>query len=265
MEVRVRARLAVLVSVVCLSLFAFGDEWKKDYKTGAAPQLRLSVDDASVQVHAGAGDTISARVVTQGYKIGPGEVTVTERQSGDDVSITVKVPHYKINFGFSRMIRVELTIPAATKATIESGDGSLHAFDLHGPLDLRTGDGSIEVSNYEGALRARTGDGPVRVSGRFDQLEVETGDGSVQVDAKKGSRVSADWRVRTGDGSVHLALPGDLAAAIDVSTGDGGIHNTGLNLANTSQGEHWLRGTLNGGGARIVVHTGDGSVSLNKS
>jgi hypothetical protein len=263
--VGVKARLAVLLAILCFSAFAAADEWKKDFKTGTSPQLRVTVDDASVEVRTGAGDAISARVTTQGYKIGPGEVTVTERQNGDEVTLTVKVPHYRINFGVNRNVKVEITAPPNTNTSISSGDGSLAASGLHGPTELRTGDGSIVVNGHDGALRAHTGDGSVRASGRFDRLEVETSDGSIHVDAQQGSRVAGDWRLRTGDGSVHFSLPADLSASLDVSTGDGRIQYSGLNLSSSSKNEHSLRGTLNNGGPRLEIHTGDGSVSLSKN
>ena len=67
------------------------------------------------------------------------------------------------------------------------------------------------------------------------------------------------WRLQTGDGSVALGLPADLAAHIDASTRDGHVHST-LPLAGLRSSR--AEGDLNGGGPPIVVRTGDGSIQL---
>jgi DUF4097 and DUF4098 domain-containing protein YvlB len=105
----------------------------------------------------------------------------------------------------------------------------------------------------------------MRIAGRFDALDVSSGDGRVSVTARPGSRVQQSWEVRTSDGSVDLALPSDLAADLDLHTGDGHIS---LNLPVTVEGKldrQDIHGKLNGGGNRLVVHTGDGSITVDKS
>jgi DUF4097 and DUF4098 domain-containing protein YvlB len=72
-------------------------------------------------------------------------------------------------------------------------------------------------------------------------------------------------RVDTSDGSVSLEIPADLAADLDLHTGDGHIR---LNLPLTVEGKFSnqdVHGKLNGGGNRLVVHTGDGSITVDKS
>jgi hypothetical protein len=105
----------------------------------------------------------------------------------------------------------------------------------------------------------------VKAEGRFDELEIGTGDGPVEVDARPRSAVAGEWRVTTGDGPVTLRLPRDLRADLDIHSGDGGIStNLSVEVSGTiSRGS--LRGRLNGGGERIYVHTGDGSIRVEGS
>ena len=80
-----------------------------------------------------------------------------------------------------------------------------------------------------------------------------------------GSKMGASWTIHTGDGSVDLALPGDLQADIDASTHDGHIS---LGIPVTVEGtfsNSQIHGKMNGGGQVLSVHTGDGAIRLKKS
>jgi hypothetical protein len=74
--------------------------------------------------------------------------------------------------------------------------------------------------------------------------------------------MSGNWHIRTGDGPVELALPGDFKANVEASTGDGHIT---MGIPITLQGDlgkSHIRGTLNGGGASLVLRTGDGPIRI---
>jgi hypothetical protein len=60
-------------------------------------------------------------------------------------------------------------------------------------------------------------------------------------------------------------VPENLAADVDLHTGDGHID---LDMPVTAAGkirQGEVRGKLNGGGNLLVIHTGDGSIRLRKS
>jgi hypothetical protein len=62
-----------------------------------------------------------------------------------------------------------------------------------------------------------------------------------------------------------LEVPENLAADVDLHTGDGHID---LDLPVSTQGkirENDVHGKLNGGGNLLTIHTGDGSIHLRKS
>jgi hypothetical protein len=77
--------------------------------------------------------------------------------------------------------------------------------------------------------------------------------------------MASGWNVRAGDGSVELNLPDNFAADVDLHTGDGHIS---LDLPVTVEGRlsrSSIHGKLNGGGNLLTIHTGDGSIRLQKS
>jgi hypothetical protein len=117
----------------------------------------------------------------------------------------------------------------------------------------------------DGMLRARAGDGHITANGRFDALDLTTGDGRIEARASAGSTVTSSWTLHTGDGGVDLELPGNFAADVDLHTGDGHIQADIPVAVEGRLGEKNIHGKINGGGNLITVHTGDGSIRLQKS
>ena len=137
-------------------------------------------------------------------------------QDGNRVELEIREPSTHFSFG-SRSVEVHLRVPRELTTEVHTGDGSIKLTGLHGFTRVNTGDGSVQADDLDGRLDARSGDGSLHIRGRFDDLKIRTSDGSVDVQAGRGSRMQADWRVETGDGSVHLEVPtrlgGECAAA----------------------------------------------------
>jgi hypothetical protein len=263
---------------------AGADEWSRQYALKGRPELRLSTDDGSVRVVVGTGSQIEAQVTTEGWTIGPGEVTVTESQTGDRVVIEVRLPRRFSRFDHMGHRSVKLVVrvpsesdldirtgdgsvdvaPISGRVTISTGDGSIAAEGLRGEIRLHTGDGSIRATGLDGRLRADTGDGPMKVGGRFESLDLRTGDGRIEAEAESGSKVSAAWSLSSGDGGITLRIPEDLGAELDARAGDGSVVvDVPVTMKGTGSPSS-VRGTLAGGGGSLRMHTGDGSIRLQR-
>ena len=250
-----------MIGVIVFQAKAGAEEWTKRWSVGPKPELHVAAGDGSVRVMAGDENGIDATVKTRGWSIGENGVKIMEHQSGNRVDLEVREPSAHFSFG-GRSLSIELRVPRELVAEIHTGDGSITMQGLHGALRMDTGDGSIHGDDLDGALTGHTGDGSVHVSGRFDVLQLHTSDGSVEVAVSPGSRVSSDWKVETGDGSVRLELPHDLSANIELLTGDGSIHLDMPVTVNGLRNEHEIRGKLNSGGPLLRVRTGDGSITV---
>jgi DUF4097 and DUF4098 domain-containing protein YvlB len=259
--------LLFTAALLLLSSFAAAEEWTKTYTVTGKPELRVDTSDADIRVDTWNQNTIEARVVTTGYKIGEGGIQIVEHQSGNAVDMQVKFPHhFGITIG-ARSHRVEIMVrmPQQGQVDLRTGDGSIRLQGLKGNMDLKSGDGAVEIEQVDGDLRAHTSDGHIRAQGRFDELDLSTGDGRVEATVLSGSAVSQNWTVQTGDGAVHLQLPSDLAADVDLQTGDGHI-SVGIPVTVQGQmGGNHMRGKLNNGGNLVTVHTGDGSIEVEKT
>jgi DUF4097 and DUF4098 domain-containing protein YvlB len=256
--------MRILLVCILAAVAARADDWSKRFEITGRPELRVEADDAAVILKAGAGNAVEARLTTHGWSIGPNGVRVTTHQNGNRVEIEVRVPNRNWNFG-SRSARLEVSVPAELRAEVRTGDGNVSAHALKGEFRLTTGDGGIEAESLDGTLTVRSGDGGVNVRGRFDQLDVRTDDGSVSASLDPGSKMNGPWRFESGDGNVTLRIPEGFAADLDAHTGDGEIT---VRLPVTTTGfkssPSDFRGKLNGGGLPLRIHTGDGSIRIER-
>jgi len=258
----------MLCGFVCswTALPARADDWSKTYTLTGKPDLRVDTSDANIHVSTWDQNVIEAKVTTTRYKIGGDGIRVEEHQTGDKVEIDVRFPHYHfgiINTGTHR-VDIDIHMPREGRVDLHTGDGKIELGNFKGEMQLHSGDGSEEIDSVDGKLHATTGDGHIRANGRFDELDLKTGDGRVDARAGAGSALGTGWRLESGDGTVTLEVPDNLAADVDLHTGDGHID---LDMPVTTEGkirENEIHGKLNGGGNLLLIHTGDGSIRLRK-
>lgn len=265
-SISVRVFMAVFILCLVAALPARADEWSKTYTLNGRPDLRIETSDANIRVTTWDQNTIEAKVITSRYKIGEGGIRIDERQNGNTVEIEVKYPHHNFNFEWgSHKVDVVIQMPREGAVNLRTGDGNIELASLKGEMDMHTGDGSVILDAVDGKLHASTGDGHIQANGRFDELDLKTGDGHVDVRATSGSALTNGWRLETGDGSVSLEVPHDLAADVDLHTSDGHID---LDMPVAAEGklrQNEIHGKLNGGGSLLTIRTGDGSIHLKKA
>ena len=174
-------------------------------------------------------------------------------------------------------ISYDVTVPMDTQVHARSGSGSQTITDVSGPIDVATGSGSVTLRGIERDVRAQTGSGGITLvqAGEAD-VDVQTGSGGIEVRgarralrARTGSgsielegRPAADWNVETGSGGIRIDFPDDSAFALNVRTGSGSISTTHPLTIAGSASRNRLNGTVRGGGARVDLSTGSGSVGI---
>jgi hypothetical protein len=278
--------LAAAMASLTFAASARADQWTKTYTISGHAQLRLSTNDGAIELNPASGNQIAARVETMGYKIDSSDVSVTEHQTGDSVEIEVHVPEHNFHFfdfgNDHRSVRIYVDVPRKSDLDIHSGDGSISACDiegnlrldsndghlrvsnLHGDLQFHTRDGRIEGSGLDGALNSESGDGSILLSGRFDRVDTHTRDGHIELGVENGSKMNGPWTVRTNDGRIHVRLPDGFSAQLDAHTGDGRISTEFPITVSGSLDPHSLRAKLGNGGEPLTIHSGDGSIFIEK-
>lgn len=294
---------AALLATTLLALAprAQAEEWSKSYPISGRAQVRVDTNDGAVKIYTSDSKQVEFHVDYQGLELNK-NLHIDSRQDGDSVQINARVSgHWGFSWGRNRGIRIEVRMPKdadlqvdtgdgsvetqglSGRVKIHTGDGSVRAEAVNGDVDIDTGDGSITVDGAKGDIRLRTGDGHIdardldgkvdatsgdghiKLDGRLDALNIKTGDGGIDAHLQPGSKIASSWSIRTGDGSVDIVLPADLQANIDASTNDGHIS---LGIPVTVEGtfsNSQIHGKMNGGGQSLTIHTGDGSIRLNKS
>lgn len=279
----VRFGIAAIALAACLAPKAMAEEWTRSYSVSGRPTVVVNTNDGAVRVTTGDSKQVVFQVIYEGLTVDK-NLKIDSNQNGDRVEVTARIAnHFGFSWNMHRGLRIEVHMPKDADLQVESGDGSvetqtvignvnIHTGDGHirvdgakGDIHLRTGDGSIEGYGLDGKVEADTGDGHVKLAGRFDVLSIKTGDGSINASANSGSKLATGWMIHTGDGSVDLTLPSDLQANIEASTNDGRI-SLGIPLTvEGTMGTSKIQGKMNGGGQTLNIHTGDGSIRLNKS
>lgn len=258
--------IGMALFALAIAVPAHAEQWSKTYNISGRPDLRVETSDANIRVDTWNQNTIEATVISTRYKIGEGGLQIDQRQNGDIVEISVRYPHHPMTFDLgNHRVDINIHMPREGKVDLHTGDGKIEISNFKGEMNMRSGDGSQSIQGVDGKLRASTGDGHITADGRFDELELKTGDGRVDARAAAGSAMAGEWRVETGDGSVTLEVPADLAADVALRTGDGHID---LDMPVMTEGklkQNEVHGKLNGGGKLMTIQTGDGSIHLGKS
>lgn len=269
-----------LIATALFSVTVHAEEYNKTYTVSGRATVRVDTDDGSVNIVTGESKEIEFRVEYQGYTLDR-SLHIDSNQHGDEVELTARIPHgFHIALGTMRRLHIEVRMPKDADLQVRTGDGSIKANNLSGNIDLHsgdgaltvgalkgeirlhTGDGSIEASELDGKCDASSGDGRIRLNGRFDVLAAKSGDGSVAIEALRGSKLDSSWSITSGDGGIDVALPADLPANIEATSGDGRITTDIPLTIEGAMSKSRVRGKMNGGGSTLTIHTGDGSIHL---
>lgn len=271
---------------------AFIEREEKRFPAGESPEVRLTTFDGSVQVRPWDRAEVLVEVEKRGQdKEAVAEVEVQAEADGDRISVEARKPTSErriigIGVHHSTSAKLIASVPRGTRLFVTTRDGSIVVERVDGPLELRTDDGSVRVSEtagdmlivtrdgsitlerVAGRIDARTGDGSIRVNGTPAGVLLETRDGSVVVRAERGTAMTDEWSVRTGDGSVVVEVPEDFGAEIDAETRDGSVRtDLAIEGAADRRGEERrrLKGRLGDGGHVLKLRTNDGSIRIRTS
>ncbi len=144
-----------------------------------------------------------------------------------------------------------------------SGNGEVTVNGASASVTATSGNGDVEVDRAGGFVEAHSGNGNIRVSTARGPVDATTGNGGIEVDMASVPR-DGDMEFSTGNGSITLAVPADLSAAIGANVS----YNKFTTDFPIEVPAHWssrsVQGTIGGGGRRIRFSTGNGSVTLRK-
>lgn len=146
------------------------------------------------------------------------------------------------------------------KIQLNSMNGDLDLETVSGEISVNTLSGDLAIHGGEGILEAKGTNGDIEVdSFTADRLSLSTTSGDISADVRIKETGSADLRTTHGD--IDLSIPSDTKANVEAETQSGDV-SCDLALVEREESGRRISGTLNGGGAKIVVQSGHGDVQV---
>lgn len=119
--------------------------------------------------------------------------------------------------------------------------------------------GDVHVSGVDGVVKAESRNGDVTARNVRGVSRADTGNGNVDVTLEA---VQADSEYRTANGTVVVRVDADVAADLDLRTGNGRVSVQDVAVDRSVDTRTRVTGRLGAGGPRIDAHTGNGDVVL---
>ena len=160
----------------------------------------------------------------------------------------------------------------------ETGSGHIELTDVKGDVRAETGSGHITATGIAGNFRGNTGSGSVEARLAIPaEADIETGSGSVEVSGVRGGlRVSTgsgsievegeptkDWKLEAGSGGISVRLPAEAAFEVNAHSDSGRVETSHPVTVLGTVKRNELRGTVRGGGPRLTLETGSGTITIN--
>lgn len=166
-------------------------------------------------------------------------------------------------WGKKATVRVTVEVPKGVRLHANSGNGDVSVSVAARELYANSGNGDVRISQADGPVKAASGNGDVIIKTSRGPVTASTGNGDVHVEMDRLSDDS-DMEFSSGNGDVIVTVPSDLKADLTASTGNGRIH-TDLPIQVMGEiSKHRLRGTINGGGRRLRMSSGNGEIELRR-
>ena len=231
--------------------------WKNSVSVSFKAYLPVNVNTNLES--SGGGIALSNVNGTQNFKTSGGGITVdnakgkiTGRSSGGGIKLTNSSDDIDMVTSGGGIIAKVCT----GKIRLRTSGGGIQINDLDGDVDAQTSGGGIDADNIKGALDAVTSGGSIQLTDIWCKVEAETSGGNIDADIADATK---DVTLRNSGGSIRLQLPANKGYNIDL-----GGNKIKIPLSNFSGDteEHSIKGTLNGGGATIDVHSKSGRVDV---
>lgn len=171
--------------------------------------------------------------------------TVSETQSGNDITVSASCPGVQLGGMCSTSVR--LTVPSATALDVASQDSNVSVSGVQGALDLHSGSGDVDVASASGPLHLSSNNGNVVGTGlTSSQAQASSDNGDVDLTF---TGVPTTVTASSNNGNASVGLPtGSTAYLVSAST-DNGNRSVGVRTDSAS-------------GRHIVVDSSNGDVSV---
>ncbi|NNE99710.1 MAG: hypothetical protein HKN25_11885 [Pyrinomonadaceae bacterium] len=270
-----RSYLLVITLICLLSSVGFAqkskdkDKYKK--KEFCSKQNNWSNRD-KVSVSDLRESTISTRDVKVDSK--NGRITVIG-ENRNDVLVKACVRAWARSEADARSVvnSIRVNTSGVITADVPKDSNASVSYEIRVPnssdLDLASSNGRIGIQQVNGKVRFKTSNGRVTLDDVTGDVTGQTNNGRVTVKFSGSSFRGSGMNVETNNGRVSLYMPTNFAANVEAGTGNGRLSSDFSELSISGKkrkyGANRVSASLNGGGAKVRIVTGNGRVSIHRS
>ncbi len=130
----------------------------------------------------------------------------------------------------------------------------------HFMIRITNGNGTVTVDGSEADVHVGNGNGDVVLEDVVGSAWVSVANGSVatRIAVPLGGEVIHS----VGNGSIDLVVQPTISATLSAKVGNGTISLVGLDLDGSTEGSHWLEGTLGAGDGVVDLSVGNGWIRV---
>src|ERR1044071_2335396 len=215
----------------------FNVEW--NIRVPAHYNIDVKTSGGSIDL-ADLGGTVDAR--TSGGSIKTGHLASTANLKTSGGSITVE--------------------GARGNVLAHTSGGSITVGDTEGYVDAKTSGGSITIAHANGEVAAHTSGDSIRIQDAAGAVNATTSGGSIH--ASLSQQPKADSRLSTSGGGVTVTLARNIGVELDAHASGGGVNSDVPITVMGRQDDDTLRGSINGGGPKLVVRSSGGGIHVRR-
>ena len=222
--------ISAVIALACLpALAATTGHFERTLKVNGAVDLDVISGSGNINVHTGNSDVVvvSAKIHASNSWLfgGAAEDRIRKIEQNPPVEQQGNLIHigHTTDRDLFRNISIDydLTVPAQTRLTSQTGSGDQTISGLQLPLTAKTGSGNITVDNLGADARISSGSGDLKVGSVKGTLNASAGSGNIRADG-----VAGEINAQTGSGDVEMR---QIAAGnVKVGTGSGNIKLHGI-------------------------------------
>ena len=153
---------------------------------------------------------------------------------------------------------------------VQHAGGDFIANNNRGSINVGQVGGRVDIKNNRGATRLKNIAGATTVQANRGAIEIENPEAGVIIQSR-GSNIAVrphkpigdDYAIQNRDGAVDLIIPDGSAVDVHGYVGRGSIQtDLPLSITGVSRTSQVVTGQLNGGGSKVAIELGRGSLRL---
>lgn len=293
----VLAALGAALMASFLAAAAQADVVSREFDVRDGGLLEIETDRGKIDVRTGSSGRVSVEVVRDGSR---GELLEVQfDQNAERIRVKGEWPRGEDGWGWGggnrARIEFNVTVPRNFNLDLSTSGGSISVDDLDGTLKADTSGGSLDFGVIQGEVNGHTSGGSIKLAGGGSDVDINTSGGSIRVGPVQGSvnartsggsikiaevvgavdastsggsveaRMTAqpaqDCNLSTSGGSVVLYLADGIAVDINATSSSGGVRSD-FPIDGQTRAKRSLRGSLNGGGPEVRLHTSGGGIRI---